>query len=217
MWQLPRRSRTSPPEAEATQAQLENIDGTLCHQQAYRRVKVDGVIRPREDNMAITIDEAAQTVHRPERINCLQCHAKAGGGDAVKRGALTIAHFPATSSTAVSTSTCRWLVATSSARPATSPPGTGSRAGVRICVHPIPPRIVECSNCHGSMANGEHEGQDIDRHTARVACQTCHIPVYAKDASDTGASEATEVHRTWLGHSRDHAADPSGNRSSRTT
>jgi len=31
-----------------------------------------------------------------------------------------------------------------------------------------------------------------------VACQTCHIPTSAKNANDTTASEATEVHRTWL-------------------
>jgi len=31
-----------------------------------------------------------------------------------------------------------------------------------------------------------------------VACQTCHIPTYAKNASDTVATEATETHRTWL-------------------
>jgi hypothetical protein len=31
----------------------------------------------------------------------------------------------------------------------------------------------------------------------RVACQTCHIPVYAKDANDSVASEATEINRSW--------------------
>ena len=42
------------------------------------------------------------------------------------------------------------------------------------------------------------DGTYVDRHVARVACQTCHIPTYAKDAADTSASEATEVYRTWL-------------------
>ena len=58
--------------------------------------------------------------------------------------------------------------------------------------------VLECANCHADMAGGNHEIDDIDRHTARVACQTCHIPTYAKDASDSTATEATEVHRTWL-------------------
>jgi hypothetical protein len=30
-----------------------------------------------------------------------------------------------------------------------------------------------------------------------VACQTCHIPTYAKNAADTNATEMTEIHRDW--------------------
>jgi hypothetical protein len=37
----------------------------------------------------------------------------------------------------------------------------------------------------------------VNKHVNRVACQTCHIPVYAKDASDSAATEATETHRDW--------------------
>jgi len=44
-------------------------------------------------------------------------------------------------------------------------------------------------------------------HTARVACQTCHIPVYGKNASDTIADEATEVDRSWQAGS-ENAAPP---------
>ena len=50
------------------------------------------------------------------------------------------------------------------------------------------------SDCH---ATRPHELPDLNRHLERVACQTCHIPVYAKDAEDTQASEATEIHRNW--------------------
>lgn len=51
------------PEADATQAQLENINCLSCHGSP-------GVL--------------------PTRADCLKCHAKAGGGDAVKRGDLAI-------------------------------------------------------------------------------------------------------------------------------
>ncbi len=185
------------PEATATQEQLENIDCMLCHQQAYRRVKADGVFVPDEDNMAITMDEAARTVHRPERINCLQCHAKAGGGDAVKRGDLALAQgftgdfdFDVHMSTTGGNLRCQDCHTTSGHRVA----GRGSD------LRPTDLALtVECTNCHGGMANGGHEGEYLDNHTSRVACQTCHIPIYAKDAGDSSATEATEVHRTWLG------------------
>lgn len=58
---------------------------------------------------------------------------------------------------------------------------------------------MACTDCHGdkTAANG-HSTSDINRHVSRVACQTCHIPTYAKNAADTAADEATETHRTWL-------------------
>jgi len=31
-----------------------------------------------------------------------------------------------------------------------------------------------------------------------VACQTCHIPTYARNAADSTETEATEMHRTWV-------------------
>ncbi len=48
-------------------------------------------MQPDTANMSISMDEAVQTVHKPTRVTCLQCHAKAGGGDAVKRGDLALA------------------------------------------------------------------------------------------------------------------------------
>jgi len=184
------------PSPDATAAQLANVDCMLCHQQAYRRKKVDGRFVPDEAAMGISMDEAARTVHRPERVNCLQCHAKAGGGDSVKRGDLTLAHgstsdqgFDVHMATTGANLRCQDCHTVTDHRFA------GKGSDLRPTDSPVE---LECSNCHGSMASGGHEGEDLDRHTARVACQTCHIPVYAKNAADSAASEATEVHRTWL-------------------
>ncbi len=80
------------PEATATAAQLANIDCLVCHQKDYKRKKVNGVFVPDTANMTITMDQAVQTVHKPVRANCLQCHAKAGGGDNNKRGDIALAH-----------------------------------------------------------------------------------------------------------------------------
>jgi hypothetical protein len=59
--------------------------------------------------------------------------------------------------------------------------------------------VPQCTDCHEDKleANG-HRTQAVNDHVDKVACQTCHIPVYGKDASDSAASEATEMHRTWL-------------------
>ncbi len=184
------------PAPEATPAQLANVDCMLCHQQAYRRTKVDGQFVPDEAAMGMTMDEAARTIHEPVRSNCLQCHAKAGGGDSVKRGDLTLAHG-STSDRAfdVHMATTGANLRCQDCHTVTDHRFAGKGSDLRPTDSPVQ---LECSNCHGSMAGGGHEGEDLDRHMARVACQTCHIPVYAKNAADSAASEATEVHRTWL-------------------
>jgi len=186
------------PEGVASDEQLANIDCMLCHQQAYRRTRnTSGLFVPDTANMAISMDEAVRTVHRPVRANCLQCHAKAGGGDAVKRGDLSLAqgntadlYFDVHMSTTGANLNCQQCHTTEGHRVA----GRGSDLRPTDLA-----AAVECTNCHADMTTADgHEGEPIDRHVARVACQTCHIPVYGKDAGDSAASEATETHRTWL-------------------
>jgi len=53
---------------------------------------------------------------------------------------------------------------------------------------------VECTKCHNAAP---HDDSNLNKHTARVACQTCHISVYGRNASDSAATEATETHRDW--------------------
>jgi len=184
------------PQDEATPEQLANIDCMLCHQQAYRRKKVDGVFVPDTDAMAVSMDQAARGVHRPVRSNCLQCHAKAGGGDAVKRGDITLAHADtADFSFDVHMSTTGADLMCQSCHTFTDHKVAGKGSDLRPTDSDV---TVECSNCHSGMAAGDHEGNYLNRHAERVACQTCHIPTYAKDAADSAATEATEVYRTWI-------------------
>mgnify|MGYP001823229947 CR=1 FL=1 len=184
------------PEDEATPEQLTNIDCMVCHQKEYRRTKVDGVFVPDTDNMAISMDEAARTVHKPVRWSCLQCHAKAGGGDAVKRGDLTLAQAYTTDSEFdVHMATTGANLECQECHTFTDHRVAGKGSDLRPTDSDV---VLECANCHTDKASGNHGGSYIDRHTGRVACQTCHIPIYAKDASDSTATEATEVHRTWL-------------------
>lgn len=80
------------PETIRTDIQLANIDCMICHQEKYKRKKINGVFVPDEANMSISMVQAAQTVHLPTRDTCLQCHAKGGGGDNFKRGDIALAH-----------------------------------------------------------------------------------------------------------------------------
>jgi len=180
-----------------TRSQLENIDCLICHQREYRRKKIGGIFVPDTVNMAITMEEAVQTVHLPERINCLNCHAKAGGGDAVKRGDLALVsadtsdvQYDVHMATSAGNLKCQDCHIFRNHRFA----GKGSD------IRPTDLDIqIACAACHPDKAKSTgHSSSTISRHVARVACQTCHIPYYAKDANDSVATEATEIHRTWL-------------------
>ncbi len=179
-----------------SRAQLENIDCLVCHQKEYKRIKVGGVFVPDPANMSVTLTQAVRTVHRPERSNCLACHAKAGGGDAVKRGDLAMATASTTDvrydrhmSTAGADLNCQDCHLTRNHRIA----GRGSDLRQTDL-----DQEMACTACHtDKTTSGGHDTSDISRHVARVACQTCHIPTYAKNAADTAATEATETHRTW--------------------
>jgi hypothetical protein len=186
-----------PPTPDATPEQLANIDCMVCHQEAYRRKKVDGAFVPDENAMTISMDEAARTVHPPGRYNCLQCHAKAGGGDAVKRGDLTLAQVSTTDRNFdVHMATTGANMRCQECHTFTDHKVAGKGSDLRPTDSAD---SLECSDCHSNMiTNDGHEGDYIERHITRVACQTCHIPIYAKDASDSPSSEATETHRTWL-------------------
>ncbi len=182
----------APPSPEATREQLENIDCLVCHQKGYKRKKIDGVMVPDLDNMTMDMVEAAKTVHLPERSNCLQCHAKGGGGDNFKRGDMALAHgntsdrqFDVHMATTGADLRCQDCHHTQDHKMA----GRGSDLRVTELDQP-----VSCRDCH----QGRVHDEEIERHTDRVACQACHIPLYAKNASDTAASEMTEIYRDWL-------------------
>ena len=184
------------PEAGASAAQFTNIDCLVCHQKDYKRKKVNGAFVPDTANMTITMDQAVQTVHKPVRANCLQCHAKAGGGDNNKRGDIALAHantndrnFDVHMATTGGNLTCQSCHVTQNHKIA----GRGS--DLRETDLDV---AVSCTNCHtNKLASTGHATADVNQHVKKVACQTCHIKAYARNASDTAANESTEIYRNW--------------------
>lgn len=184
------------PEATISNSQLENIDCLICHQDAYKRKKVGGLFVPDTSSMSVSMKQAAQTVHLPTRKGCLQCHAKGGGGDNYKRGDMALAHgntadkyFDVHMATTGADLSCQSCHTTKAHRMA----GRGSD------LRPTDLDVeMSCVVCHADKDTpGGHNNSEVGRHVARVACQSCHIPIYAKNAADTIASEETETYRNW--------------------
>ncbi len=186
-----------------------NIDCLICHQPGYKRVRnaVTGLFEPDLAKMTITMDQAVQTVAKPTKSDCLQCHAKGGGGDALKRGDLALINgtttdrnydvHMATTGANLKCQQCHAFVNHSQMA------GRGSDLRPKGTT-----TAVNCStsSCHSTKTSltSSHSTYDTSHHVGRVACQACHIPVYGKKAADavvdplTGyGNQATETYRTW--------------------
>lgn len=191
-----------PDDAALTQQQhLNNIDCLICHQKDYKRKKdtATGLMIPDIANMTITMDQAVKTVHKPTRSTCLTCHAKGGGGDNNKRGDMSVAHGATAdrnfdvhmAATATGNLVCQKCHTVQQHKIA----GRGSdlrETDLNV--------QMSCSTtaCHPTKtASNGHSTTDVNKHVARVACQTCHIKQYARDAADTTANESTEMTRDW--------------------
>jgi len=139
------------------------IDCLVCHASKYdfrrRRAYKDetGRVVMGQDRSK----EAALSVGRPDVRNCMVCHESAGGGVLIKRG---FAYARETDVHAKNGMVCVDCHAAKNHRiPTGFDPNNWASDGLR----------VSCEDCHKETP---HKDGDLNRHVARIACQTCHIP-----------------------------------------
>ena len=158
-------------ETEMNYNDAKNIDCLVCHDNTETYAKAPekgGAPDPKLD-----LNNIAQHVGEPNRSNCGVCHFYGGGGNNVKHGDLEKAMFEPTKNIDVH---------------------MGTDASNLVCVdchktdkHNISGKMyslssmnrnrVTCEQCH---TESPHSDGILNKHTLKVACQTCHIPVYAK-------------------------------------
>ncbi len=148
--------------------------------------------------MTLTTLEAAQTVHRTTRKSCLNCHAGAAGANGAKRGDLSKENEAPSVAIDMHMSPAGADLTCADCHGETLPDGTGHRVrgrGLDLRPNDVADRFsCENSGCHTDRPHGDYNsrtGSSRDKHAQKVACQTCHIPSYAK--ADVG----TEVSRDW--------------------
>ena len=139
------------------------IDCLICHASKYdfrlRRAYEDktGRVVMGQDRSK----EGALSVGRPDVKNCMVCHESAGGGVLIKRG---FAYTRETDVHAKNGMVCVDCHASKNHRiPTGFDPNNWASDGLR----------VSCEDCHQGTP---HKDGDLNRHVARIACQTCHIP-----------------------------------------
>jgi len=179
------------PSATASPAQLENIDCLVCHSPSYKRTvaSVNGqwALVPDTARMTVSLLQAAVDLRKPGKDACLNCHTKAGGGDNFKRGDISEAHRNATTALDVH------MAPSSQGGAGLECTDCHTTVGHRMAGRGVDmrerdtPTPVECSDCHSTMP---HDNSRLNSHTARVACNVCHVPTFAKGAP-------TDMRRDW--------------------
>jgi len=136
-----------------------------------------------------TMVDIAKNVHKPTRVSCLRCHAKAAGSDWAKRGDMGVNTAAPTDAQDVHMSPTRGNMSCAKCH-TTSKHKIGGRGIDLRATEAVDPK---CQDCHGTAPHntGTTTGTKMNRHAAnRVACQTCHIKTYGKGG-------ATEMSRDW--------------------
>lgn len=172
----------------------ENIDCLVCHDQTgtYEKYPPGAglpVTEPTEFKesgktfLPPDYNAVARSVGRPTRKNCGTCHFYGGGGDGVKHGDLDSSLFNPSRSLDVhmavdgqnfACTRCHTTKAHSIAGRCYQTPAATSRKS--LLDYDQITRIT-CESCHSDRP---HSFEKINDHTDIVACQSCHIPTFAR-------------------------------------
>ncbi|WP_260294571.1 tetrathionate reductase family octaheme c-type cytochrome [Sedimenticola hydrogenitrophicus] len=172
----------------------DNIDCLVCHDATgsyYRTPNSKGNAACSimfEDKPELDLAKVAQSVALPSRSNCGTCHFYGGGGDGVKHGdmdsslkqpdkALDVhmdAHGLDFGCTECHQGEGHQWSGSRYHLEARDNAGTGKPGQRR--------QVATCESCHGDTPHpGNHlKALKLNGHTDRVACQTCHIPTFAR-------------------------------------
>lgn len=148
-----------------------NIDCLICHDNSGTYEKAKGAAGLPDES--VDLNFVAQNVGSPTRANCGVCHFWGGGGNNVKHGDLEIALLDASTDVDVHMGidgedmSCVDCHVTEKHQ----------MAGKLYALSSENKSRATCEQCHSETP---HTNEILNTHNLRVACQTCHIPVYAK-------------------------------------
>jgi octaheme c-type cytochrome (tetrathionate reductase family) len=145
----------------------ENVDCLVCHDWSNSYIKGPSGLPAKGVDLLM----AAKSVGYPKRENCGTCHHYGGGGLAVKHGDLDNSLDNPDPETDVHMGKIGFLCIDCHRTEKHKIPG---RAFSVSAVHTSG---MSCTDCHSQPP---HQDERLNRHTARIACVTCHIPSFAR-------------------------------------
>ncbi|MCB0282546.1 MAG: tetrathionate reductase family octaheme c-type cytochrome [Calditrichaeota bacterium] len=151
-----------------------NIDCMVCHDNSGSYVKANNL--GGYPDPVLNLNEIARHIGRPTRDNCGVCHFYGGGGNNVKHGDLDMEMFQPNRELDVH-------MAVEGANLVCVDCHQTEQHQITGKVYSLASMNVNRSNCEQCHTKRPHENEIINEHTIKVACQTCHIPTYAKASS----------------------------------
>lgn len=145
----------------------ENVDCLVCHERAGTYVKGDSGLPAK----GVDLLAAAKSVGFPKRENCAVCHNYGGGGQGVKHGDLdsSLDNPQATDDVHMGRLGFLCIDCHKSERHAIR--------GRAFSVSVEDAGGVSCRDCHQAPP---HKDPRLNTHLKSLACQTCHIPSFAR-------------------------------------
>ncbi|SDH57801.1 tetrathionate reductase family octaheme c-type cytochrome [Roseospirillum parvum] len=180
------------------------VDCLVCHDTTgtYKKYPagaghpayVDKTFPPNNPNgemfEAVDLGKVARSVGRTGRDTCGACHFTGGGGNGVKHGDMdtSLIDPPRALDVHMSPDGEGFTCATCHNPDGHDVPGSRYAPTARDTAGFDTPSAVykshaTCESCHGTEAHAAHP--KLNDHTDKVACQTCHIPEYARGGFKT--------------------------------
>ena len=163
-----------------------HVDCMVCHDNSEEYMK--GSAMAGYPDRKVNLQKVAQSVGKPGKINCGSCHYFGGGGNNVKHGDLEVALNSTSREVDVHMGANGLNMDCVACHTATN----HQMAGKLYSVSSDNTDRATCEQCH---TNTPHLSDVLNRHGSKVACQTCHIPVYAKENATKMAWKWSEAGR----------------------
>ncbi|GAB6039913.1 tetrathionate reductase family octaheme c-type cytochrome [Endothiovibrio diazotrophicus] len=183
-----------------SEANQEAVDCLVCHDTTGKYKKLPGLAgHPSYEKIewpphsgkfreATDLRTIAQSVGKTSRRSCGACHFFGGGGNAVKHGDLDSSltnpkHYLDVHMEADGLDfSCGNCHLTDSHKVAGSryAPTASDQLGILIRGKKDGRNPTTCQACHGDHPHPVSASPKLNQHTDKVACQTCHIPEYAR-------------------------------------
>jgi octaheme c-type cytochrome (tetrathionate reductase family) len=168
-----------------------NVDCMVCHDGSEEYIK--GAAMAGYPDRSVNLTKVAQSVSRPNKVNCGSCHFYSGGGNNVKHGDLEDALLSCSRTTDVH-------MAQNGLNMSCVDCHTGEKHDIKGKLYSVSSTDVnrlKCEDCHTSRP---HLDDLLNRHYSKIACQTCHIPTYAKENATKMAWRWSKAGKLKEGH-----------------